>query len=83
MTMKNDYLQFDLMQLLGGGNERFIATMRYPHSPIFKLNIKGLYEWICDKRPSLKSKPLSLYFDDKGKTALYFNQDVNKIAKYL
>lgn len=55
--------------------------MRYPHCPVFKLNLQSLYEWLCEKRPSLKGKPLSLYFDDKGKTVLYFNQDINRILR--
>lgn len=66
-------LKFDLMRPVGGGCEKFIATMSYPHNPIFKFDINDFYDWICDKRPSLKGKPISCYFNDGGMVAIHFN----------
>lgn len=80
--MKSKYLKFDLMKPIGGGNERFIATMRYEYSPVFKFDFKAFKEWIESRRPSLKGKPFDVYTDDKAVTVLYFNQDINQIMRY-
>lgn len=75
-------LTFDIMKPIYGGNERFVATMHYEYSPIFKFDIKAFYEWICEKRPSLKGQPFTVYTGDKILKALYFNQDIDKIMRY-
>lgn len=72
-------IKFDLMKPIGGGNETFIATMRYTYNPLFKFDFKAFKEWIEDRRPSLKGKPYNVYTDDKIVKVLYFNQDINKV----
>jgi len=61
--MTPNTLKFDLMKSVGSG-ERFVATMRYPHSPLFKLDLADLYKWILGKRPTLKDEVVRCYFDD-------------------
>lgn len=68
-----NYIKFDVMKPIGGGDELFVATMRYPHDPVFKLNIKAMYEWILDKRSSLKGQTIRCYFYDNTNTVLQFN----------
>lgn len=70
------------MKPIGGGNERFVATMRYPINPLFKLDFDVLYRWIIDKRPSLKGKPFNVYTDDEVVKVLHFNQSLEQIMKY-
>lgn len=72
-------LKFDIMKPIGGNEERFVTTMHYQYSPIFRFDFKKFYEWIIEKRPSLKGKPFNVYPDDKVLKVLYFNQDIDKI----
>jgi len=60
-------LTFDLMR-----GDRFVATMRYPYSPIFKLDLADLHKWILQKRPTLKSEVISLFFDDPAVKSVTF-----------
>lgn len=75
-------LTFDLMRPIGGGNEKFVATMSYKYNPLFKFDFKALYEWIVSKRPSLDGKPFNVYTNDEIVKVLYFNQDINKILRH-
>lgn len=74
-------LKFDVMLPIGGGNEKFVATMRYEYNPLLRFDSKAFKGWIEDRRPSLKGKPFTVYTDDKVLKALYFNQDINKVIK--
>jgi len=51
--MRKCTLDFDLMKFVGR-DERFVASMRYPHNRLFKLDLDDLYLWILSKRPTLK-----------------------------
>jgi len=62
--MRKGTLDFDLMKPIGRGNERFVATMRYPYDRLFKLDLDDLYVWILSKRPTLKGQVIKIYVGD-------------------
>ena len=59
-------VRFDIM--LG---DRFLCTMTYTYCPAFKLTWDEIERYILEKRPSLKSKDYSVYFDDKDLNIYY------------
>jgi len=73
---KQRHLTFDLMKPIGGGRETFIATMKYPYSPMWKFDFNALYEWIVGKRPSLKGKPFNVYLDGENEAVIHYNQEI-------
>jgi len=63
--MRKGTLDFDLMKFVGGrGNERFVASMRYPYDRLFKLDLDDLYLWILSKRPTLRGQVIKIYVGD-------------------
>lgn len=69
--MERQTLKLDIMRPAIGGCERFITTLRYPHNPLYKVDINALYKWVTAQRPSLKGKPFNCYIDDTGIKVLY------------
>lgn len=51
------YVKFDVMLW-----DRWICTLRYPHSPIFVLTVKELEDFVIEQKPSLKDKPFKIAF---------------------
>jgi len=64
MNYRRRTLDFDLMRFAGRGNERFVASMRYPYDRLFKLDLDDLYLWILSKRPTLKGQVIKIYVGD-------------------
>jgi len=73
-------IKFDLMRPAIGGGKKFIATMKYPQSQVFKFDLNVFYEWLLEKRPSLEGKKIACEFY-KG-MIIYFNMSDNEIMKY-
>jgi len=44
-------------------NDRFLFTMPYRYYPIFSINYDDILKKVYEKRPSLKTKPITLYID--------------------
>lgn len=68
-----EILKFDLMRTSKGGMEYFMATMKYPHSTLFKFNIDDFQQGLYSQKPSLIGKPVKCYFYDDTKTVLQLN----------
>lgn len=49
MSARKDYIK---IELLAGGV--FRGELKYPHSPLFKLDIEDMVRFIYEKRPTLK-----------------------------
>lgn len=79
--MATQTIKFDLMKPMGG-NKRYIATLQYPRNPLFKFDFKDFYQWILNKRPTLKGQKIVCELYDKTKTILYFNMNEAEIMKY-
>jgi len=43
---------------------RFVCTMTYEFNPIFKFSFDDLFEFIYQKRPSLRNKKIEIYMED-------------------
>lgn len=72
-------MRFDLMHPTIGG-KRYVATMKYPHSPLFKFDCKDFYNWLCEQRPSVKGRKIACEFDEG--IILYFHMSEKEIMKY-
>lgn len=52
-------VKFDIMY-----KGRFVCTMTYEFNPIFKFSFDDLFEFIYQKRPSLRNKKIEIYMED-------------------
>jgi len=43
---------------------RFVCTMTYEFNPLFKFSFDDLFEFIYQKRPSLRNKKIEIYMED-------------------
>lgn len=39
---------------MGGG--RFYKTLRYPHNPLFKVNLVQMTAWVFEQLPSIRNR---------------------------
>lgn len=74
-------LRFDLMLPLGGGRERFVATMRYEWNGLLAFDAKAMLDWIYERRPSLRGRAMNCYPEGEAVDCFYFNQDVKDIVR--
>lgn len=63
------------------GREKFIATLKYTYSKLWKFDANVLYRWIIEQRPSLEGKPITVYTDDKVLKKIYFHQDICDVIR--
>lgn len=52
-------VKFDIMY-----KGRFVCTMTYEFNPLFKFSFDDLFEFIYQKRPSLRNKKIEIYMED-------------------
>lgn len=78
---KTKTMKIDIMKPLGGGHEKWIATLKYTYSKLWKFDAKVFYDWIIKQRPSLEGKPITVYTDDKYLKTIYFHQDIGKVMR--
>lgn len=46
-------LKIDVMKDGGG---RFYKTLRYPHNPLFKVNLVQMTAWVFEQLPSIRNR---------------------------
>ena len=49
--MGSNYIEFDVMD-----GDKFLVTMRYPHSGLFEVTDSDIMEYVYQKRPSFRKK---------------------------
>jgi hypothetical protein len=59
--IRNGRLSFDVMNRT---TERYICTLRMPASPIFKLTLEDISQYILRKRSTLEAMELDIFFND-------------------
>ena len=52
-------VKFDIMY-----KGRYVCTMTYEFNPLFKFSFEDLFEFIYQKRPSLRNKKIDIYLED-------------------
>jgi len=50
------------IDIMTGGGDKYIFTLRYRYCPAFKIDIADIYNKVLEARPSLKNKKIDLYF---------------------
>ena len=67
-------LSIDVMDRSDG---RFICTLRKPHSPLFKLDVRELIDFVYQKRPTLRYRKIQLFVDCAGSQVTFGNDMVS------